>query len=524
MERVPVSIFLLKPGQSAARASSPALSAFDSGDLAAREIQIGEMSGRFWIGQSQGESPDWVKHFGPMAGVAPNDFRATSVQGALAVLVGTAEFLFTFGHAWRRVRVSKVVPNFGLKCVLNLCRADELRAIKHDRIAHDYIQTIVQSPEQADIHRFGIDIEQDLLRGVRAAVDRSFGFGATVSGSDAFKFTYSPSSDPLQDLLSQIENLHKQSAYRRNFGWVDDIVPVRDETLTAWLEDALAREISANPSAAVLCLPDFEGWESYDQYVFGRLSKSPVRSTLSLDSWLHYIRGEGLSTLTANVLREQKIHAQYADNSSVRKTWSALECIHAVVDSARGRFIAHGGDWFQLGEGYLERLEKQLSLIDSPAALSIPRSTAGEHEGDYNLRSVRSSSRQLFLLDKNLVSHGGGRGRIEVCDMLSTSLQLICVKRWCNSAGVSHLCSQALNAARLIRGDNQFVEKVGKKLKGHHRAAWLKVQSRRSTPEFVLALMGGSELSSLPLFSRMTILNAAKQLRSLGFKVSYARI
>jgi len=319
--------------------------------------------------------------------------------------------------------------------------------------------------------------------------------------------------------------IHRRSDYQRNFGWVDDIVPVRDEGLVHWLTDELATQINADPHSATLCLPDFEGWESYDQYVFGRMGKAPVHSTLSLDSWLHHIRGEGIVTVTASVLREQRIHAQYADDKSVRKTWDALECIHAVIDTANGRFLTHGGDWFQLGDGYLERLERQLAIHISPFPdRSIPSSRLGEHEDAYNKRVVRASRRELFLLDRNLVGHGGGRSQIEVCDMLSTSLQLYCVKRWCNSSGVSHLCNQALNAARLIRGDADFVRKVDRKLKGLHRAAWAKVQSRHSEPEIIFALMGGGTLNSLPLFSRMTMLNAAKQLRSLGFKVLYAAV
>lgn len=319
MDRIPISVFLLKANQSAIAPPSAALGAFDAGDMVSRELRIEDMRARLWIGRSPGDPPDWVKHFGPMAGFEPNEYRASTIQGALAVRAADAEFLFTFGHAWRRVRTSKVVANFGLKCVLNLCRANNLRAIKHDRIAHDYVQTLVQSPEQADIHRFGIDIEQDLLRGVRAAVERAHGFGATVSGSDAFKFIYNPAEASLRTLLSNIAQIHRRKDYRRSFAWIDDIVPVRDDALISELTDELAAQIRVDPDAVTLCLPDFEGWESYDEFVFGRLGRSPVRSTLTLQSWLHHLRGEGISAVTADVLREQKIHAHFSGNSSIRE-------------------------------------------------------------------------------------------------------------------------------------------------------------------------------------------------------------
>ena len=195
------------------------------------------------------------------------------------------------------------------------------------------------------------------------------------------------------------------------------------------------------------------------------------------------------------------------------------------MDTPDGRFLAHGGEWFQLGSGYVERIERQLDMyIDQVRGLSLPAASVGELEGDYNSRVVRGSGRNLFLLDKNLVSHGGGRSRVEVCDLMSTSLHLVCVKRWCGSSGISHLCQQATNAARLIRNDLDFCAKVDKKLKGLHRAAWARLRANRADPEMVFAVMGGGSVSSFPLFSRMTLLNAAKQIQSMGFKVSYARL
>lgn len=530
MERVPISVFAVKNPAELPRALNGRGIDFsvilDTVGLVESNIALGpEVSGVFWIGQGVRTTPDWVTHFAPAAGLDAQDFQSSTVQGAIAAEISGALVIMTFGHAWRRVRAPKVVPNFGLRCVLNMCGESDLRALKHDRISHDYVQTLVQSPEQANIYRFGFDLEQDLLKGVRASVDERLGFGPSVTGGDSFKFSFDPAATPLPELLQRVIKAFGSEKYKRDFSWIDDIVSISDAAAIASLNKELANIMNSGGAGLTLCLPDFEGWDEYDKFVFGRFRRKPVYSTLSLASWLHYARGNSLVPITQDILEKQKISAVHSRDPDIRRSWSALECLHGVIDTADGRFLTHGGEWYRLSEGFLDRIDSQLkTLIDVAPIPLLPASKASESEDKYNKRTARASGRKLKLLDKKLVMHGGGQSKVEICDLFSDTLQFICVKRWSSSAGMSHLCQQSLVSGRLARSDNDYFKKVERKLKGYHRAAWLKTRGSGAQATFVLVLMFGVPLTNLPLFSRITLLDTAKKLLSLGYKVSYVYV
>jgi len=525
MDRIPLSIYLLK--KNAVLGSWRIFQeSFESGSLTEANLKIDGIEAKLWIGSSTpGTVPEWVQEFAPLAGLSPKTFSNISVQGALAFAIDGKGVLMTFGHAWRRVDTSCVVPNFGLRCVLNLCGDKELRAIKHDRISHDFVQTMVQSPEQAGIYRFGFDIEQDLLRGVRAGVSASKGFGSSISGSDAFKFSYSKGTSLISAARKLIRVYGKQN-YKNSFGWVDDISHIRDDApLINRLQSQLASELSTGAGGWSLCLPEFEEWDSYDAFAYGRVTTAAALSSLSTASWLHHMRGRGVTTINATHLDSEKVTALQSANRTIRKSWPVGHCIYGNLNLNGEDFLLHGGQWYRLGNDFVGKVDRQLHILLQPTVGNVlPPSRISELEDTYNKRVARGSKREIILLDKKNIMHGGGHSRIELCDLLSKSLKMYCVKRWTSSSGISHLCQQALVAARLVRSDQEFSKKVEKKLKGSHRAAWIRARSLNNRPEVVLVLMGAGPVGTLPLFSRITLADAAKKLLSMGYSVSYTSV
>ncbi len=134
----------------------------------------------------------------------------------------------------------------------------------------------------------------------------------------------------------------------------------------------------------------------------------------------------------------------------------------------------------------------------------------------------KTSSRRLRLFDRKLITAWRrGIGKFEFCDLLGDDLSIYCVRQWASSAGISHLARQAVNTCKLIRGDEKFCKKIERRLKGKHRASWLKTRNRGLKPRAVLAVMGCHCIQDLPFFSRMTLSDAARQMQVLGFTVSF---
>ncbi len=143
-----------------------------------------------------------------------------------------------------KIRRSEVDPNFGIRCVLNLCKADALRAIRRDRMTSEFVQVIEQSPEETGLYRFGVDTEADMLRGIRAAADPALGFGSTVSGSDSFHCLWDPSRSTIHQFLEAVVTLSRREIYKKNFAWIGFISPIRSETEIHTLDDAASADIA----------------------------------------------------------------------------------------------------------------------------------------------------------------------------------------------------------------------------------------------------------------------------------------
>lgn len=477
-------------------------------------------SAELWLGRSEGEVPEWLKVVGAALAVPNgnlNSYRAASVAGVLCLTLPVGVFVLVFGHAWMRIRTTVVEPNFGVKCVLNICGASSLRALKRDRISGDFIQVLEQSPEDADVFRFGVDPESDLLRGVRASVEPIFQLGGIIAGTDSLKCAWDPAAESLDHLVERVATYYGRMTYKRNFPWVDYIQPLRDPAKITFLDEELANQLDSGGAGLALCVPDFSQWDSYDYFVFGRRSVREVRSTLSLGSWLHHARHHGL-TIDAACLSTQKVHGIDIHVPGRNAQWDLRDCLHGMLVGTN--YLLHGGEWFQLAEGFVDRIDRQLSDLVPLSTTPLLPSRLGELEGDYNTRMARLPGRIFKLFDRKLVSHGGGHSKIEFCDLLSRENEIVCVKKWSGSSGISHLCRQAVTTCRLLRSDEDFCSKIDVRLKGHFRAAWSRVRRRASRATVVLVVMGTSGGHDLPFFSRLAIVDVAKEIQRLGFNVA----
>jgi uncharacterized protein (TIGR04141 family) len=484
---------------------------------------------KLWVTTHTGGRPSWVDTFATLFGVDPSQLLPNpprSVSG-LAWLTGNhGDFAVTFGHAWQKVKRESADPSFGIRCVLNLCDHDSLRAIKRDRMTTEFVQVMEQSPENTGINRFGIDTEADMLKGVKASVDPVHGFGTAVSGTDSFHCAWDASTLTLENFLREIVTLGASTKYKKRFDWIDFITPIREPTEIVPLDHAAVGAINQANSTFRLHPPGFSQWDDYDHFVFGRLTKSPVKDQLTLPSWKHYFQGKVATTSNQPVLvsdlKEQWIHAIDEAYPSRSVRWRVYDCIYGTIQLPSGTFMLHESNWYRLAVDYVARVDAALAKAPSLTGGSkLPLCHSNEHEADYNRRVARSSKRSIQLFDRKIIPHGGPTSKFEFCDLLGDNMTIYCVKRWASSAGISHLARQAVNTCKLLRGDEDFVRKVDGRLKGNHRANWTRVKNRSTKATVALVIMGCKSVKDLPFFSRMTLSDAIRQIQTLGFDVAF---
>jgi uncharacterized protein (TIGR04141 family) len=160
-------------------------------------------------------------------------------------------------------------------------------------------------------------------------------------------------------------------------------------------------------------------------------------------------------------------------------------------------------------------------------AVDLPAFDYGRYkvEGDYN-RTVALARPDYFLLDQDLVYHGGSYDKVEVCDLFGLDKRFVHVKRWSSSAAISHLFNQGEVPARLLIHDDAFRKKVIAKLSGAHAALIGPDGIKASEFAVTFAVTGETKPlhESLPLFSRMTFVRIASMLQTYGYKVELMKI
>ena len=520
--RFAVNVYLLKRRPNATQSLIEG-----SGLTQTLNIPVGlDVESTLYYGQVSG-APDWLKRLFALAPEAPPPPVGASVSGLLPIAVGGRELVLTFGHAWQKVKASIVEPNFGIRCVLNLAEEKSLRAIRRDRIAEDSLQAIEQIPDSDDISRFGMDLEKDLLRGVKAKIDPGLGFGAWVAGGDSFKASIDFLAEPVAKFILRCLELYEGDSYKKRFEWVDNISPLRDAALTELLVAELASQVAKKDVGITLSVPELLSWDDHDYFSFEKKKKgqAPCSNYLDISQWVEFA-GSGGKEITSERIKVLKIYA-YRQGGVEVEYWPVLQCLHGTVVHDKRTFLAHAGHWFELSEGFVAEINNRISKI-SLATINLAATNISEAEGVYNTRVAKDSKGTLMLMDKKLIWHGGGSSKFEVCDLFSEDGHLICVKQWGGGSGsLSHLFYQAKNAITLINNDPDFREKVRSYIdKENHKftLTWEYICENPGDAQVVLAVMRGCQKENLPFFAKLALCDCVASLRTMRFSASYTVI
>jgi uncharacterized protein (TIGR04141 family) len=141
------------------------------------------------------------------------------------------------------------------------------------------------------------------------------------------------------------------------------------------------------------------------------------------------------------------------------------------------------------------------------------------------LKSVAAGNNKFALMDRKEVMIGGGRSRVEFCDLYSNSKEIIHVKKYGGANLLSHLFSQALVSGNCFLFEPTFRTGVNKLLPQGFKLANPKDQPNAMEFEVCVAIMSRVKGPlELPFFSKVSLKHAAQNLRNLGYKVTKLKI
>jgi uncharacterized protein (TIGR04141 family) len=477
-------------------------------------------AGRLHIKKTSPHPPPWADFFKEF--VDPKLLSVRGVAAAFLIKIDDRYFALAFGQAGRFLLKDDVFEErFGLLCALNAVNQSSLRCVDVQSLDAIDSHTRIQSGQETTADQFGLSVEQDMLKAIVGAPSNT-ALGTRMTGSDALSVSVALDLADLPHLLRQYRQLFDTDLDGKNYQWVNNIATTKSTSLIAELEAKLDAKLVAKEFESIwLAIPEIIEWTMVRGFVYTH-GKGTVHPDINFHGFLKTVN----EPLTLELMRQRKVYCADAELRPAFKHWSVYKCMYAEVDHNDAKFVLNDGKWFTVAKDFLKRIKAEYDAIPA-SKLKLPEYTGGG-EGAYNL-AVAAAAPSIYdcLDDTKKVMHGGGQGQIEICDLFTSTGELIHVKMYGKSSVLSHLFSQGFVSGQLIQIDSDFRQKVRARLSETHREL-IQVSTKPTHQALtityaVISEEPGSTLH-LPFFSRVNLVNIRKVLLGFGYKVELLKI
>ena len=507
-----LSIFLLKAGV------APEQVILEARDTTATPVRVGYIHATLYTTNSEPHMPDWAWLFRDAIDLSSLQLQTASASAVLVVPMANRTFAVTFGHGRHLVDQLLVEPTFGLRAVLNSISEESIRWIDKKTFEGISTHTQEQASKDTSLADFGLDVERDVVRAV-CGTPFDATLGARLKGKDSLTATCDMTLDTLPELLQAFFAQSELSDYRTKFPWVDNVLEVRDKIRQEELDAELVQALRAGGNEKIwLTVPELIDWGDVREFSYGRRKQGNTFRDLHLRDYLNQTHA---SELDAAELKRRKIYGFRASSDAKFGAWSVYECIHAEIETGDGTFLLSGSQWYRLDRNFVATIDRVVSQIPASTTISLAYRD-GEREAQYNAR-LAASIVGASCVDAKLIQYGGGRSRIEFCDVYHPGY-MIHVKRYAGSSVLSHLFAQGTVSATAFLSDERFRAEVNKKLPP---SSQISTADRPSAAAYEVAFVIASRSAhalALPFFSRVTLRNAYIQLSNFGYRMTLTKI
>ncbi|MFH8483951.1 TIGR04141 family sporadically distributed protein [Streptomyces longisporoflavus] len=311
--------------------------------------------------------------------------------------------------------------------------------------------------------------------------------------------------------------------------FVDHIVPVTDAVTRAGLDAALDRLLGAPPDGRISFSVPLDLHDTHTEATAYRTRVGSTDTFLSDAFDLSYVLtrarilrpGTRLAALRDGTVT---LHRDPSPRYAVPlATTHALDWVQADVSLGSRKYCLLDGDWYALGDGYIDSVRDGLRRIFTDAAVyGLPPWPGATNERTYN-RAVAQAQPDWLFLDGEFINNPFKRtDRVEICDLLTPDGTLILVKQAASSGSFSHLLGQAQVAVELLHNSSeartQFIRRVTRNSGGR-----LKLPDDFTPRRLVLAVRHKSGATVTPdslfAFSQITLHQTVRDLTARGISV-----
>lgn len=435
---------------------------------------------------STNSNPPWWKNFLEIEDSLFNQ----SNSAILTIKVEERIFVYTFGFAHNQLKQECFEENFGFLVTINSIDGEKLKSIDAYSPSSNTKQKRVVSSILSNIYEYDFDDSQDLVQKLSGVIkDEYKEFFSNPTGADSLSIHSKATKEELKDtskkLLERFESDdYKNDPYLKN---INKIKRANNEQIKL-LNDTLISKLN-NEDFDDIYMADLEILEQTDFYSYKFKNKEFL--DLSIKNF------DVGKDLTLDKLKSLKISILKSEDDKNPTQWSLYKCL--VFDISN--IFLSKGKIYEVKQDFLNEVN---TFIDGYKTQNVlPNAKPNEKEGVYNQRICDQID--LFLLDKKCPNIEG-HSKVEICDIYKKSNNsFIHVKKSESSSSLSHLWNQGIISEQIANSENpnyleKFRQEVGSELSGNRNIRYGIIKKEKS----------------LPIFSKISLYNAIKTLKSMG--------
>lgn len=498
--------------------------------------------GRLFIGQAPAVPPRWAPFIGEFArGTLPRLANQSCAAVLFLGVPGQAKRIIalTFGTGHHSLNPDAFERGFGLRVTLNSVARSTLRSLDIATLDATTFLKRIQASRNADLEGFGIDIDRDLLR-LAAGSPRDPTFARSLAGKDALTINTKTSSTDVFEKCKRALTLYEAEDYKKDFGFIDFVAPVRDRGLLDKLDALVFAEIKNlvedKASDLHICLPDIldpeEGLE-IGYYGLGLKSGAKLGHTeLAIEDYVAELKSGDFAQIPdmAALRASHEVRVIVDGEGDKHRKRKLYECFVFELEYRKTIYVLFGGEWFVVDKAFHTSVENDFTALLS--AIPFVSSTSKRSEREF-IEELNAEKNLLNLDQVKLAPTGMPGANLEPCDFLSRSKQFIHLKDGHGSAPISHLWNQGIVSAESFVRDEKFRMDLRKATKQREKkfkkSGFDKLlpdgRSKPSPAEFtvVFGIMRSrnekSSTLSLPFFSKISLRGIADRIQLMGYKV-----
>jgi len=492
--------------------------------------------GTLFYGDSHLTEPSWIKKFfgDSFENTFQSDdgkdlkklFNASSKAVLLIELdIGdtTKIFALAFGYGWTLLTPGTYEERFGLRTTLNVVDPNKLRRIDKKSMTAAPKDTTEQLSRAGVAADFGIDIEQDLIMAI-SGKSKIETFGKTVSGKDSLSVSVNVDLKNIRDFLKECYRQYSSDEYKKNFAWIDQIVEVRNPKLVESLNNQLVQKIKdENLENLWMAVPEIVDWHNLEGFSY-QGKKEDLKDDIDIHGFLESLSEKEKQGISLGLLKNKHIKGFYSASEQEIHDWKAFNCLYCELEDGgtNKAYLLSNGKWYEIETDFVSEVNNDFK--SSISTCTLPQYNH-ENENDYN-EKVPAEDNNYCCMDRKNISYGGGRSKIEFCDLLGKDKKLVHVKHYGGSSVLSHLFSQGVVSGELFLADKKFRQEVFKLLPASYQIFDVDRRPNPSEYEVIFAVISKSKKEfNMPFFSKVSLRNAKRRLETFGYKnVSLVKI